>query len=38
VKNNLIFVGAFKALGYAVSVKDVVFKITKGSMVVMNDV
>ena len=38
VKKNLIYVGALEVLGHAVSVKDGVLKITKGSMVVMKGV
>jgi len=35
VKKNLISVGVFEALGHAVSARDGVLKITRGSMVVM---
>jgi len=35
VKKNLIYVGALEVLGHAVSVKDGVLKITRGSMEVM---
>jgi len=38
VKKNLISVGALKTLGHAVSVRDDVLKITRGSMVVMKGV
>jgi len=38
VKKNLILVGALEALGHAISVRDGVFKITRGSMVVMKGV
>jgi len=38
VKKNLISVSALKALGHAVSVRDSVLKITKGSMVMMKGV
>ena len=38
VKRKFISVGALKALDHAVSVTDGVFKITKGSMVVMKGV
>jgi len=38
VKKNLISVGALEALGHAVSVRDGVLKITRGSMVVMKGV
>ena len=38
VKKNLISVGALKILDHAVSVRDGVLKITKGSIVVMKSV
>ena len=38
VKRNLISVGALKALGDEVSVRDGVLKMTRGSMVVLKDV
>ena len=38
VKKNLISVGALKALGHAVSVRDGILKITRGSMVVIKGV
>jgi len=38
VKKNLIYVGVLKALGHAISVRDGVLKITRGSMVVMKGV
>ena len=38
VKKNLISVGALEALGHAVSVRDGVLKITRGSLVVMKGV
>jgi len=38
VKKNLISVGALKALGHAVSVRDGILKITRSSMVVMKGV
>jgi len=38
VKKNFISVGALKALGPAVSVRDGILKITKGSMVVLKGV
>jgi len=38
VKNNLISVGALESLGHAISVRDGVLKITRGSMVVMKGV
>ena len=38
LKRNLIFVGALKALGLVVSIRDGVLKMTKGSMVVMKGV
>ena len=38
VKKNLISVGVLEVLGHAVSVRDGVLKITKGSMVVIKGV
>ena len=38
VKKNLISVGALKALGHAISIRDGVLKITRGSMVVMKGI
>ena len=38
LKRNLIFVGAFEALGLMISVRDGVLKMIKGSMVVMKGV
>ena len=38
VKKNLISIGTLEALGHAVSVRDGVLKITRGSMVVMKGV
>ena len=38
MKKNLIAVGTLKTLGHAVSVRDGVLKITRGSMVVMKGV
>ena len=38
VKKNFISVGTLKALGHAVSIRDGVLKIIRGSMVVMKDV
>ena len=38
VKKNLISVGALESLGHAVSVRDGVLKITRGSMVLMKGV
>ena len=38
LKRNLISVGALEALGYGVSVRDGVLKITRGSMVVLKGV
>ena len=38
VKKNLISVGTLEVLGHAVSVRDGVLKITRGSMVVMKGV
>ena len=38
VKKNLIYVGALEVLGHAVSVKDGVLKMTRGSMVVLKGV
>jgi len=35
LRRNLISVGALKALGLVVSIRDGVLKMTKGSMVVM---
>ena len=37
-KRNLISVGALKTLGFVVSIRDGVLKMTKGSMVVMKGV
>ena len=38
LKRNLIFVGILKMLGLVISVRDGIFKMTKGSMVVMKGV
>ena len=38
LKRNLIFVGALKTLGFQVSKKDGILKMTKGSMVVLKGV
>ena len=38
LKKNLIFVGALKALGLKVSIRDGVLKMTRGSIVVLKDV
>ena len=38
LKRNLISIGALKALGHMVSIRDGVFKMTKGSMVVIKGV
>ena len=38
IEENLISVGALKALGHAVSVRDGILKMTKGSMVVMKGI
>ena len=38
LKRNLISVGALKILGLMVSIRDGVFKMTKGSMVVMKGI
>jgi len=38
LKRNLISVGALKTLGFEVSIKDGILKMTKGSMVVLKSV
>jgi len=38
LKRNLISIGALKTLGLEVSIKDGIFKMTKGSMVVLKGV
>jgi len=38
LKRNLISVGALKTLGFEVSIKDVILKMTKGSMVALKGV
>ena len=38
LKKNLISVGALEILGLMVSIRDSVFKMTKGSMVVMKGI
>ena len=38
LKRNIIFVGALKALGLEVSIKDGVRKMVKGSMVILKGV
>jgi len=38
LKKNLIFVGALKALGLKISIRDGVLKMTRGSMVVLKGV
>jgi len=38
LKRNLISVGALKALGHVVSIRDGVLKMTKGSIVVMKGI
>jgi len=38
LKRNLVSVGTLKALGFVVSIRDGVLKMTKGSMVVMKGV
>ena len=38
LKSNLISIGALKALGLVVSIRDGILKMTKGSMVVMKGI
>ena len=38
MKKNLISVGTLEALGHGVSIRDSVFKMTRGSMVVLKGV